>query len=95
MVGKRSVPITGTSLVVPGRIRPGQRAIPGTRIPPSYIDRFRPRSPPVLPRVRPFRPSPSGPLSEVKNTNVESASFCSSRAFMSRPKAWSSCVTLP
>ena len=39
-------------------------------------------------------PLPSGPLSEVKKTSVVSASRCSSSARMSRPKAWSICVTL-
>ena len=35
IVGSTSTPLTGVSLVVPGLIRPGQRTIPGTRMPPS------------------------------------------------------------
>ena len=95
-VGNRSLPITGTSLVVPGLMRPGSRTIPGTRMPPSYMLRLRPRSPPVEPWLRPLNSAgPSGPLSAVNTTSVLSASFCSSSAFISVPKAWSSCDTLP
>ena len=35
-VGRTSVPLTGSSDTWPGRARPGQRMMPGTRMPPSY-----------------------------------------------------------
>ena len=87
IVGNTSLPMTGTSLVVPGLRWPGQRARPGTRMPPSCMERLRSRKPPLEPRPGVVMPSPSGPLSEVKKTNVLSVSFCSSSDFMSIPKA--------
>jgi hypothetical protein len=66
MVGSMSLPMTGTWLTVPAGMRPGHRASPGSRMPPSWRSRLRPRSPPVEPRPGDLTPSPSGPLSEVK-----------------------------
>jgi len=62
-VGKMSIVPARASDVLPGAIRPGQRAIMGTRIPPSHVVPFMPRRPPVLPPNQ-------GPLSEVNTTSV-------------------------
>ena len=35
IVGSTSTPLTGVSLVVPGLVCPGQRTIPGPRMPPA------------------------------------------------------------
>ena len=97
MVEKRSVPMTGVSLVVPALIWLGQRTIPGTRMPPSWSLRLRPRRPPVEPPLlRSGGPTfPSGPLSEVKKKKVFSVRPCSSSASITMPRAWSSWVMLP
>ena len=65
-VGKKSMVITISPLVVPAAITPGQEAMNGTRWPPSCML-------PFLPCKRPFAEIPRGaaaPLSEQKISSV-------------------------
>ena len=64
-------------------MRPAQRAIIGTRMPPSHELPFIPRNPAVSPPNH-------GPLSEAKTTIVCSSSFSLWSASSTRPTFWSS-----
>ena len=66
--------MTGTSQVLPGSTTPGQRTMTGTRMPPSYGQPLPARSGALC--VGPSSP----PLSDVKMTNVLSATPASSSA---------------
>lgn len=70
-VANMSVPITGTSLTVPGWMCPGQRATPGTRMPPSWSLRLLPRRPPEDPPKL-----GTGPLSDVKKWSLNAHPNC-------------------
>ena len=86
----------------PAAIFPGQRAMKGTRCPPSHRSRFTPRSSPMLAcwncRMRSYAPgftssATSGPLSLVKMTSVFSATPACSSAASTRPTTPSVCTT--
>src|SRR6185295_18779296 len=62
-VGKMSREATNSSLLEPFGMCPGQRAMKGSRWPPSYISAFHPRKGPLLPTL-------VAPLSLVNITSV-------------------------
>src|SRR5215510_7225281 len=80
---------------VPALILPGQRAIIGTRTPPSYNALLIPRNGPLASKNSAlFFPSECGPLSEEKKTIVSrSRPYSLSRA-SSRPTSRSSLVII-
>ena len=81
--------ISGVELRLPDAMRPGQRMIVGTRMPPSYRLCFMPRSG----RFDVTEPLP--PLSDVQTTIVLSLSFNSSSRRSRRPTFSSMCSTMP
>ena len=85
-----------SSDTAPDGILPGQRAMKGTREPPSHDDIFQPRSGSAFPEwsrginsfpsgIIPFVVSTHGPLSEVKTTSVLSSIFSSFSVFRISP----------
>ena len=82
-VGSQSIDMTCASLTAPGRARPGQRTIAGTRSPPSSSSVLRP----VNGQLSENR---SPPLSLVKTTIVLSASPSRSSAARTLPTLASS-----
>ena len=97
-VGSQSTPATTASSTRPAGTLPGHRTIPGTRMPPSYRLRFRPRNGPaepipLCPALRTWMSS--GPLSLEKKTIVSSARPIRSIPSSSRPIWASRSVTEP
>ena len=72
-VGSRSIVIAGSAPTAPLGMRPGQRAMNGTRTPPSNDVPLPSRNGPGDPAWLPY--DSHGPLSEVKMTSVLSSRF--------------------
>ena len=79
-VGRKSIVLDNSLHVPPAGMRPGQRAIIGTRMPPSIVPPFAPDNGALEPPLRPLEP-----LSEVKITSV----------FLSKPCCLSASRILP
>ena len=64
----RSIVQASSWVTVPGRIRPGHQAMPGSRMPPSHVEPLPSRNGPADPPASPW--ISHGPLSLVKKTSV-------------------------
>jgi hypothetical protein len=95
-VGGMSHTAEGKSDVVPGAMRPGQRAMNGTRMPPRTVSvNFRPRrGPALLKNAGSDPPAVAGPLCLENITTVLSASFSSASRSRIRPTSRSSRVII-